>query len=146
PPQRMIPAGPLAGTARPRKKPKREAAKEGEEVNDVSDEAGGCGDDCFGAEMGERSGGTRQRRILAATMAMLNMALKGMSVAAAGEKLIMPTVVGRRSRSQRAVSGPYRRRASHAIARVVRSAETALGRRAAASLTPKSLKLRAAPQ
>src|SRR6267143_4788068 len=33
-PQRMMPAGPFASTARPRKKPKRREVKEVEEVND----------------------------------------------------------------------------------------------------------------
>jgi len=39
-------------------------------------------------------------------MAIESMPAKGISVAAACEKPIMPTVVGRRRRSQRAVSAP----------------------------------------
>ena len=58
----------------------------------------------------------------------------------------MPTVVGRRRRSHLAVDTPERRRASHARASVANSAERALGKRALASLTPKILKLSAAPQ
>jgi hypothetical protein len=77
---------------------------------------------------------------------MVNIALKGMSVAAAWEKPIIPTVVGSRSSSQRAVSAPQMRHPSQAIANVASKAEIALGRRAAASLTPKSLKQIAAPQ
>src|SRR5260370_226709 len=42
----------------------------------------------------------------AQTMAIVSMPLKGMSVAAACEKAIMPTVVGNSSRSHRAVSAP----------------------------------------
>jgi len=42
----------------------------------------------------------------AKTMAMASAAAKGMSVAAAWEKPIMPTVVGRRSKTQRAVHAP----------------------------------------
>ena len=40
------------------------------------------------------------------TIAMVSIPLKGMSVAAACEKPIMPTVVGKSSSSQRAVSSP----------------------------------------
>jgi len=79
-------------------------------------------------------------------MATVSMAAKGMSVAAAWEKPIMPTVVGSKSNTHRAVSAPQMRQASHAMASVPSRAQTALGRRAAASLTPKSLKLSAAPQ
>ncbi len=53
------------------------------------------------------SGGeTSPRTTAAQTMATVNIPLKGMSVDAAWEKPIMPTVVGRRSNSQRAVSEP----------------------------------------
>jgi hypothetical protein len=79
-------------------------------------------------------------------MAIVSMPAKGMSVAAAWEKPIIPTVVGSRRRSQRAVSAPYTRQASQAIARVAKRAARALGKRAAASLTPNILKLSAAPQ
>jgi len=42
----------------------------------------------------------------AKTIAIVSVPAKGMSVAAACEKPIMPTVVGRRSSNQRAVHGP----------------------------------------
>ena len=56
--------------------------------------------------LGVAEGGIRFSRHAAKTMAMVSMAANGMSVAAAWEKPIMPTVVGRRRRSQRAVSAP----------------------------------------
>src|SRR5579859_4317609 len=144
PPERIIAAGPLARVARPRKTPKRKEVKEVEEVNEVKERSELVGAveicDCVVVR------GTRCRRFAAKTIAMVSMAAKGMSVAAAWEKPIMPTVVGSKSRSQRAVSAPYRRKASQARASVARSAEMALGRRAEISLTPKNLKLSAAPQ
>src|SRR6266851_8079969 len=109
-------AGPLARRASPRKKPKRREVKEVEEVEEMKEEEAGA---VAGASVGLlayasfcESGGEPPHskgslsRTAAQTMAMVSMALKGMSVAAAWEKPIMPTVVGRRSRSQRAVSWP----------------------------------------
>src|SRR6266403_3717560 len=104
PPERIIAAGPLARVAMPRKKPKRKEVKEVEEINEVKERTelveivSPCG--CT------VRGGTRFRSCAAKTMAIVSMAAKGMSVAAAWEKPIMPTVVGRRSRSQRAASAP----------------------------------------
>src|SRR5882724_6386689 len=89
PPERMMAAGPLARTARLRKKPKRRRASQG-----------------VRGRIGVFSLRVRPRTTAAQTMAMVSMALKGMSVAAAWEKPIMPTVVGSRSSSQRAVSAP----------------------------------------
>src|SRR5712692_4165069 len=112
PPQRIMAAGPLARTARARKRPKRREVKEVEEVKEIKDDgevAGASVGLAAVASLGERepphSKGSLSRTA-AQTMAMVSMALKGMSVAAAWEKPIMPTVVGRRSRSQRAVSWP----------------------------------------
>lgn len=82
----------------------------------------------------------------AKAMATVNMPENGMSVAAAWEKPIMPTVVGKRRSNQRAAAAPYSFHASQAMERVARRALSALGRRAVASDTPNSLKLRAAPQ
>src|SRR6266404_5149906 len=96
PPQRIIAAGPLARTARPREKPKRREIKEVEEVNEVKEVRGGEAgvvarlpvDSVAAASLGESGGkpphskGSR-RRTAAQTMAIVNMALKGMSVAAA---------------------------------------------------------------
>ena len=79
---------------------------------------------------------TRPSTTAAQTMAMVSMPAKGMSVAAACEKPIMPTLVGKRSSSQRAHSSPYVRQASHASANVASKAEIALGRRAATSGAP----------
>jgi hypothetical protein len=80
----------LAKTARPRKAPRKRELKEVEEVKEAED-----------SEVG-----IRPSNLAAKTMAMVNIAAKGMSVAAAWEKPIMPTVVGRRRSSQRAVSAP----------------------------------------
>src|SRR6266478_134068 len=66
PPERMIAAGPLARTARPRKKPKRIKASQG-----------------VWGRMGVFSLRVRPRTTAAQTMAVVSMALKGMSVAAA---------------------------------------------------------------
>src|SRR5882757_6189397 len=96
PPERIIAAGPLARVARPRKKPKRKEVKEVEERNEPLEAAAPidcCVDD-----------GARLRSCAAKTMAMVSIAAKGMSGAAAREKPIMPTVVGRSSRSQRAAT------------------------------------------
>src|SRR6266705_1092790 len=92
PAERMMAAGPLARTARPRKKPKRMKASQG-----VRGRIAVC------------SLRVRPRTTAAQTMAMVSMALKGMSVAAACEKPIMPTVVGRRSSSHPADSPPQPR-------------------------------------
>ena len=89
PPLRMIAAGPFARTAKPRKKPQRIRASQG-----------------VRGSMGVFSSRVRPRTTAAQTMAMVSMPLKGMSVAAACENPIMPTVVGRSSSSQRAVSAP----------------------------------------
>jgi len=48
----------------------------------------------------------RRRRTAAATMAHVSIPLKGISVAAACEKPIIPTVVGSSRSNQRAVSAP----------------------------------------
>src|SRR5712692_8860534 len=111
PPQRIMAAGPLARTARARKRPKRREVKEVEEVKDDGAVAGASVGLAAVASLGESGGEPPHSkgslsRTAAQTMAMVSMALKGMSVAAAWEKPIMPTVVGRRSRSQRAVSWP----------------------------------------
>src|SRR5271165_3966466 len=129
PPLRRIAAGPLASTARPRKKPKRSGGSHG-----------------VRGRIGECSVRVRPSVTAAQTMAIVSVPLKGISVAAAWEKPIMPTQVGSNSMSHRAVAAPYTRSANQAIANVASSADTALGKRAAASLTPKSLKLSAALQ
>ena len=94
----------MARVARPRKTPKKNEVKELEEVKEVEErrEAGGASEvwDSVVAD------GIRLRSFAAKTMAMVSMAAKGMSVAAAWEKPIMPTVVGRRTKSQRAVCAP----------------------------------------
>ena len=94
----------MARVARARKKPKRKEVKEVEEVNEVKErrEFVEVAPDCICGV----ADGRRCRTCAANTMAIVSMAAKGMSVAAAWEKPIMPTVVGRRSRSQRAVSAP----------------------------------------
>src|ERR1700739_1381584 len=101
PPERMMAAGPLARVARPRKKPKKKEVKEVEDVDERT-EVVEVVPDC---DSGVKDG-MRFRSLAAKTMAMVSMAAKGMSVAAAWEKPIMPTVVGRRTRSQRAVAAP----------------------------------------
>src|SRR5713226_8209606 len=114
PPQRIMAGGPLARTARARKRPKRREVKEVEEVKEIKDDGAVAGASVGLAAVASlgKSGGEPPHskgslsRTAAQTMAMVSMALKGMSVAAAWEKPIMPTVVGRRSRSQRAVSWP----------------------------------------
>src|SRR6266436_1735263 len=108
-----IAAGPFARTARPRKKPKRREVRKVEEVKDEEFGAvAGVPADLVAAASLDESGGKpphskgRRSRTATQTIAIVNMALKGMSVAAAWEKPIMPTVVGSRSSSQRAVSAP----------------------------------------
>src|SRR5713101_6346250 len=66
PPERMMAAGPLARTARPRKKPKRMRASQG-----------------VRERIGVFSLRARPRTTAAQTMATVSIALKGMSVAAA---------------------------------------------------------------
>src|SRR6266481_3028941 len=66
PPERMMAAGPFARTERPRKKPKRMRASQG-----------------VRGRIGVFSLRARPRATAAQTMAMLSIALKGMSVAAA---------------------------------------------------------------
>ena len=91
----------MARVARPRKAPKKNEVKEVEEVKEPAELVEGVLDcDCGVTD------GMRFRSFVARTMAMVSMAAKGMSVAAAWEKPTMPAVVGRRSRSQRAVSEP----------------------------------------
>src|ERR1700730_11862307 len=80
------------------------------------------------------------------TIAMLNIALNGMSVEAACEKPIIPTVDGKSNSTQRAMCQPLRRSAIHASASVESSAHTALGNRALVSFTPNNLKHTAADQ
>src|SRR5258708_29324437 len=113
PPERIMAAGPLARTARPRKNPKRMRASQGV-----------CG------RTGVFSLRVRPRTTVAHTMAMVSMAVNGMSVAAAGEKTIMPMGGGSRSSSQRAGSAPERRHASHARARQARKGEIGPGQSA----------------
>src|SRR5260370_33102116 len=84
PPERMMAAGPLARTARPRKKPKRTRASEGAR-----------------GRIGVCSLRMRPRTTAAQTMAVGSLALKGMSVEAAGENPVMPQVFGRGGASQR---------------------------------------------
>src|ERR1700674_2671219 len=74
------------------------------------------------------------------TIAMLNIALNGMSVEAACEKPIIPTVDGKSNSTQRAMCQPPRQSASHANASVASNAHTALGNRALASFTLNNLK------
>src|ERR1700688_4436626 len=101
----MMAAGPLARTASPRKKPRKRAEKK----TDPSLASGwpfvgwwGSGgvtvEEVDGKE--EAECGRRPRSGAAKTMAMVRIAAKGISVAAAWEKPIMPTVVGRSTRSQ----------------------------------------------
>src|SRR6266852_1858018 len=90
PPQRMMAAGPFARTARPRKKPKR---REGRKVEEVKDEefgaVAGVPADLVAAASLDESGGKpphskgRRSRTATQTIDIVNMALKGMSVAAA---------------------------------------------------------------
>src|SRR5215469_10913333 len=89
PPERTIAAGPLAKAARPRKKPKRSRASQG-----VRGKIG-----VFPSFM---SPSTKAAHIIAT----VSMAANGISVAAACEKPIIPTVVGKRSNNQRADSAP----------------------------------------
>src|SRR5437879_5836702 len=109
PPHKMIAAGPLASTASPRKNPKSKSAAQGV-----------CG------RIGVFSFRVKPSATAAKTIAMVSIALKGMSVAAACEKPIMPTLVGSTSKSQRAVSAPKARQASQARASVANKAQTAL--------------------
>ena len=60
------------------------------------------------------AGSAMPTTIAAATIAMVSIPVNGMSVAAAWEKPIMPTVVGNISKARPAVSAPYIRQASHA--------------------------------
>src|SRR5215831_4209500 len=69
PPQRIIPAGPLARTPRPRKTPKRTEVRDVDEVKDEERPTG--------------LGATIPMIIAAKTIAMVSMAEKGISVAAA---------------------------------------------------------------
>src|SRR5690349_24229183 len=85
----MIPAGPFASTASPRKKPNRKSATHG--VDKLV--AGGF--------VPLASAGLRRKTTAAQTIAMVNIPLNGMSVAAACENPIMPTVVGSSSNIQR---------------------------------------------
>ena len=94
----------MARTARPRKKPNRKEIKDVEEVKEVEDEEELKG--LVALKNEKLDVGRRPRTKAAATMAMVSMALKGMSVAAACEKAIMPTVVGNRRSTQRTVSAP----------------------------------------
>src|SRR6266849_1619744 len=128
PPAKTIAAGPLASVAAPRKIPNATSAAMGI--------LGGDGP----------AGSTMPTTIVAATIAMASIPLNGMSVAAAWEKPIIPTVVGSITNIRPAVSALYIRKASHARARVASNALTAEGKRADASLTPKNLNDRAAPQ
>ena len=91
----------MARVARPRKKPKKKEVNEVEEVEEMSEP-------CEAVELSDCwvGDGIRLRSFAAKTMAMVSMAAKGMSVAAAWEKPIMPTVEGRTTKSQRAVCGP----------------------------------------
>src|SRR5437879_9144739 len=66
PPERMMAAGPLASPARPRKKPNKMSASQG-----------------VRGRMGVFSLRVRPKTTAAQTMAIVSMALKGMSVAAA---------------------------------------------------------------
>ena len=100
----------MARVARARKKPKKNEVKEIEEVNEVKEvkevkERRDVVEVVADSDCGVTDG-TRFRSIVAKTMAMVSMAAKGMSVAAAWEKPTIPAVVGRRSRSQRAASEP----------------------------------------
>src|ERR1700760_1623419 len=123
PPVRIIAAGPLASTAAPRNKQNSAAQKmRGKE------ELASC------------------NVIAAETMARHSIALKGMSVAAEWEKPTMATEEGAINRKLRARSHRSSRNPSQASASVASKADNALGKRAAASLTPKILKLSAAPQ
>ena len=70
-------AGPLARTARPRKKPKK---KEGKEVIEVTEKGERVGTVCVAADC---VAGTIPITTAAKTMAMVSMPLKGISVAAA---------------------------------------------------------------
>src|SRR5690348_15816215 len=138
----MIAAGPLARVARPKKRPKKKEVKEVEEVNEVNEvkdrnRPAGVVASCEAAG----ADGTRLRSFVAKTIAMVSMAAKGMSVAAAWEKPIRPTVVGRRRRNQRAASAPRTCRASQAKAHHPCNLEYDPFWRAVVSLTPKSLKL-----
>src|SRR5229473_2168704 len=128
PPAKTIAAGPLASVAAPRKTPNATSAAMGVRGGD------------------DPAGSTLPATIAAATIAMVSIPLNGMSGAAAWEKPIMPTVVGSISNTRPAVSALYIRQASHARARVANNALTAEGKRADASLTPKNLNERAAPQ
>src|SRR5260370_32303872 len=99
-------AGPLARAARPRKKPKRREIKEGEEVEEMKEEEAGavagasvglvaCASFCESGGEPPHSKGSLSRTA-AQTMAIVSMALKGMSVAEAWEKPLMAKVVGSR--------------------------------------------------
>src|SRR5258708_3350291 len=96
PRQKIIETGGLGRAARAREKNKRREIKEVEEVNEVKEVRGGEAgvvarlpvESVAAASLGESGGkpphskGSR-RRTAAQTMAIVNMALKGMSVAAA---------------------------------------------------------------
>ncbi len=79
----------------------KKGGKEVEEVKEVKDGNKRCWLACA-----PDIWGIMPRRRAANTMAMVSMAANGMSVAAAWEKPIMPTVVGSKTSSQRAVSAP----------------------------------------
>src|SRR5258708_16818966 len=79
PPERMMAAGPLARTARPRKKPNKKSASQG-----------------VRGRIGVFSLRITPTTTVAQTMAMVSMALKGISVAAARAKTIIPTGGGSR--------------------------------------------------
>src|SRR5262249_35687183 len=83
PPSKMIAAGPFARTARPTKKPNKPA------MSKI-----------------ERRLGTRPSKTTAATSARVSVEEKSMSVEAACEKPIIPTLVGSSRSSHRAASAP----------------------------------------
>ena len=97
-------AGPLASVGEAQEKAEEEGRQEMEGVKCREE----CSGSCRGCEALDREGLRRRPSLMSAWRA------NGMSVAAAWEKPIMPTVVGRSSRSQRAVSASYRRQASQA--------------------------------
>src|ERR1700676_5464632 len=103
-------------------------------------------DNSSGGFFSEKFRGIRFSATAAQTTATLNIALNGMSVAAACEKPIIPTVDGKSKSTQRAISQPPSRSANHANASVANSAHTALGNRALASFSPNNLKDTAAAQ
>src|SRR5882724_777245 len=114
PPSRIRAAGPLARTARPRNTPKRMAGREVVDAKEVGEGVAletvdavpvpAAGAACC-ATTTEVGSATRSRTA-AATRASVRVAEKSMSVEAAWEKPIIPTLVGSRSNNQRAVSAP----------------------------------------